>query len=45
MNDNKMTPGTARDLGFGDSILPAHAWHVYGPAGSDHVWHGVAGCQ
>ncbi len=21
MNDNKMTPGTARDLGFGDSIL------------------------
>ena len=42
MNDNKMTPGELRDLGFGDRILCA-CRHVYGSAGSDHLRHGVTG--
>lgn len=31
--------------GFRDRILVAHAGHVYGSAGSDHVRHGSARCQ
>ncbi len=46
MNDNKMTPGNSRatwGLGTVFSLRMLGMFMV--PAGSDHVWHGVAGRQ